>query len=259
MERAMVKQPFDLHQERARIGAGPDAGSLPARGNRLLRALPAEELERLARHLHPAELASQEVIYAENAEIRHVYFPVSGVVSLLYITADGEPTEVALVGNEGVIGVGAILGADSTTRRALVQIPGDAYRIRAGVLRDEFRRGSVLQVLMLRYVQSLTNQMAQTAVCNRHHTVEQQLCRWLLLTLDRISTNEVFMTHEMVSHMLGVRRAGISDAAKKLQRLGLIGYRRGHIVVPDRRKLEEHACECYGVVKRETDRLLPPG
>jgi CRP-like cAMP-binding protein len=185
-----------------------------------------------------------------------VYFPISGVVSVLYITEDGEPTEIAVIGNEGLVGLAVVLGGGSTPRRAVVQIDGHAYRMKAETILERFRRGGALQVFLLRYVQTLMNQMAQTAVCNRHHAIEQQLCRWLLLSLDRTSSNEVFMTQDLISQMLGVRRSGISEAAKKLQDLRLIDYRRGHIVVLNRKKLEARACECYAIVKRESDRLM---
>lgn len=226
------------------------------RRNHILERLADDEYARLSPQFELVALERQQLLYTENAEPRHIYFPLSGVVSLLYITADGEPTEIAVIGNEGIVGLGVLLGDATAPRRAVVQIAGHACRIRAEPLLAEFRRGGDLQLRVLRYTQSLINQMAQTAVCNRHHTIEQQLCRWLLLTLDRIDSNEVLMTQELISHMLGVRRTGITEAAKKLQALGIIEYRRGAIRVPNRGKLAAHACECYAVVQRENVRLL---
>ena len=239
--------------------AGPSelaSAPLSPKANRLLAALPEEDYEDLRAGLEFVPLRAEELLYTEHAELRYVHFPISGVVSILYITEDGEPTEIAIIGNEGIVGLAVLLGSSSTPRRAVVQIEGHAYRMKAETILEHFRRGGALQALLLRYVQSLMNQMAQTAVCNRHHTIEQQLCRWLLLSLDRTSSNEVLMTQELISQMLGVRRSGISEAAKKLQDLGFIDYRRGRIVVLKRKKLEAHACECYGIVKREGERLL---
>jgi len=228
---------------------------LSPRGNGLLAALAEEDYERLRPALELVPLHAGELVFSEHAELHHVHFPISGVVSLVYITAEGEPTEVAVVGPEGVVGLAVLLGATSTPRRAVVQIAGHAHRIRAEALLAEFRAGGQLQSVLLRYVHSLINQIAQTVVCNRHHTIERQLCRWLLLTLDRVPSNEVLMTQELISQTLGVRRSGISEAAKKLQALGLIDYWRGRIVVRNRRKLEAHACECYGIIRRESERL----
>jgi CRP-like cAMP-binding protein len=202
------------------------------------------------------QLALGTVLYEPGSKMDDVYFPISGVVSLLYTLEDGHSTELAIVGNDGCVGLALLLGGETTPSRAVVQIGGYAYRIRAGAIIAEFRSGSGTTRVLLRYIQALMTQMVQTAVCNRHHTVEQQLCRWLLLSLDRVSNNKVRMTQELISNMLGVRRPGITEAARKLQAAGVIEYTRGHITVPDRAKLEAHACECYAVVKKETDRLF---
>ena len=232
------------------------AAALSPKSNRLLAALPEEEYLGLKDDLEFVPLPAGELLYTEHSELRNVHFPVAGVVSILYITEDGEPTEVAIVGNDGLVGLAALLGGRSTPRRALVQIEGHAYRMSAQAALEHFRAGGELQALLLRYVHSLMNQMAQTLVCNRHHTIEQQLCRWLLLSLDRVPSNEVAMTQDLISQMLGVRRAGISEAAKRLQELKLIDYRRGRIAVPDRGKLEAHACECYRIIRAEDERLM---
>ena len=196
------------------------------------------------------------VVYEADAEQRHVYFPTTGIVSLLYVMADGHSAEIALVGNEGVVGIALFMGGETTPSRAVVQSAGRAYRLGAPVLKDEFERGGALQHSLLRYTQALITQMSQTAVCNRHHSVDQQLCRWLLLSLDRLPSNKLEMTQELIANMLGVRREGVTEAAGKLQAAGLITYQRGHITVLDRSALEAHVCECYAVVKRESDRLL---
>jgi CRP-like cAMP-binding protein len=229
----------------------------PPNANHLLATLPEEDLERLRQHMRYTPLALGCVLFESGAPMRDVYFPVSGLVSLIYCLEDGGTAEIAVVGNDGCVGVAILLGGETTPSRAIVQIAGSAYRIAAPVLLAGFRRGGPTARVLLRYIQSLMTQMAQTAVCNRHHTVEQQLCRWLLLSLDRVPSNRIDMTQQLISNMLGVRRAGITQAASKLQAAGLIEYRRGHITVPDRVKLEAHACECYAVVKRETDRLQP--
>jgi CRP-like cAMP-binding protein len=189
--------------------------------------------------------------------LRHVYFPTTSIVSLLYVMADGASAEIAMVGNEGILGVSLFMGGETTPSRAVVQSAGYGYRLGAPLLKQEFNRaGAVLHLLLLRYTQALITQMAQTAVCNRHHSVEQQLCRWLLLSLDRLSTRELTMTQELIANMLGVRREGVTEAAGNLQRAGLIRYTRGRITVLDRARLEQEVCECYAVVKREFDRLL---
>lgn len=197
------------------------------------------------------------VLYESGAELQHVYFPTTSIVSLLYVTEDGHSAEIAIVGNEGIVGVALLLGGETTPSRALVQSAGQAYRLASTYLKEEFYRAGPLQRLLLRYTQSLITQMAQTAVCNRHHSIEQQLCRWLLLSLDRLTSSELVMTQDLIANMLGVRREGVTESAGKLQKLGLIKYSRGRIRVLDRPALERHACECYSVVKKESDRLLP--
>jgi CRP-like cAMP-binding protein len=226
-------------------------------GNHLLAALPAGDLARLSPQMEFVALALGETLYKPGSPLRHVYFPVSGVVSLLIVTEDGGSAEIAVIGNDGCVGIALLLGGHTTLDRAVVQIAGHAYRLPAEDVRREFKRGAAAQLVLLRYIQALMTQTAQTAVCNRHHTVEQQLCRWLLLALDRVPTMEVAMTQELISDMLGVRRSGVTQAARNLSKAGLIVYERGHIRVLDRAKLEAHACECYAVVKKETDRLLP--
>jgi CRP-like cAMP-binding protein len=196
-------------------------------------------------------------LYESGDAMRHVYFPTNSIVSLLYVMENGSSAEISVVGNEGMIGVALFMGGESTPSRAIVQSAGHAFRLKAQLLKDEFNLHGELQVLLLRYTQSLLTQMAQTAVCNRHHAIHQQLCRWLLLSLDRLPTNRLTMTQELIANMLGVRREGVTDAAGRLQELGVIDYARGQITVLDRSKLELLSCECYAVVKRETDRLLP--
>jgi CRP-like cAMP-binding protein len=225
--------------------------------NHLLAALAKGEFERLLPHLELAPVQLGDVLYESESKLRHVYFPTDSIVSLLYVMTDGSSAEIAVVGNEGVIGVALFMGGETTPSRAVVQSAGSAYRLKAQTLKQEFNRSGTLQHLLLRYTQALLTQMAQTAVCNRHHTVDQQLCRWLLLSLDRLSSNELTMTQELIANMLGVRREGVTEAAGKLQSLGLIHYSRGHITVLDRAGLEAKACECYRVVKLESDRLLP--
>ncbi len=224
--------------------------------NHLLAALPAAEFERLVAHLEPVRLPLGETLYEPGGQLRHAYFPTAAIVSLHYVMASGASSESAGVGNEGVVGVSLFMGGDTTSSSAVVQTAGDAYRLESSRLLQEFNRGGLLQRLLLRYTQALMTQMAQTAVCNRHHSVEQQLCRWLLLTLDRLPTTDLVMTQELIANMLGVRREGITEAAGKLQRAGVISYRRGHISVLHRGGLEERVCECYAVVKKELDRLL---
>jgi CRP-like cAMP-binding protein len=228
--------------------------SLP---NNLLAALHANEHERLSAHLEPVQLRLGEVIYESGGELRHVFFPTTAIVSLLYLMENGASAEIAVVGNDGIVGIALFMGGESMPNRAVVQSAGHAYRLNGEILKEGFRRGGALQRLLLRYTQALLTQMAQTAVCNRHHSVDQQLCRWLLLSLDRLPTNELAMTQELIANMLGVRREGVTEAAGKLQKAGLIQYSRGHISVLDRPGLERQACECYQVVKKETDRLLP--
>jgi len=198
-----------------------------------------------------------EVVCEPGIPMRHVYFPTTCIVSLLYVMEDGASAEIAVVGNEGIVGISVFMGGETTTSRAVVQSAGHAYRLEGQLLKDAFFRAGPMQLLLLRYTQALLTQMAQTAVCNRHHTVDQQLCRWLLLSLDRLSSNELTMTQELIANMLGVRREGVTEAAGNLQRAGLIHYSRGRITVLDRPGLEARVCECYQVVKKEFDRLLP--
>ncbi len=224
--------------------------------NHLLAALHTAEYESLAAHVELIPLALGEMLYEPGEQLRHAYFPTTAIVSLHYVMADGASAETAGVGNEGVVGVSLFLGGNTTPSSAVVQTAGHAYRLERRLLLQEFNRAGLMQRLLLRYTQALMTQMAQTAVCNRHHSVEQQLCRWLLLTLDRMPTNELVMTQELIASMLGVRREGVTEAAGNLQRAGFISYRRGHIAVLDRSGLEVHACECYAVVKKELNRLL---
>jgi CRP-like cAMP-binding protein len=223
--------------------------------NHLLAALPASELESLIKHLELVPLLLGESIYEPGEQMKHAYFPTTAIVSLHYVMASGASAQTSGVGHEGIVGVALFMGGDTTPSSAVVQATGHAYRIDRHVLAKEFYRGGPLQALLLRYTQSLLTQVSQTAVCNRHHSVEQQLCRLLLLILDRLPSNELILTQELVANMLGVRREGITEEAGKLQRAGLISYRRGHISVLDRIGLESQACECYQVVKKELKRL----
>jgi CRP-like cAMP-binding protein len=229
----------------------------PSRQNHLLAALPAQDFERLRPHLKLVPMPLGEVLYESGAHLRNVYFPTTAIVSLLYMLVDGASAEIAVVGNEGMIGVSLFMGGETTTNRAVVQSAGLAYRLPSQILKDEFTRAGPMQHLLLRFTQALITQMAQTAVCNRHHSVDQQLCRWLLLSLDRLPSNDLVMTQELIANMLGVRREGVTEAAGKLQEAGLIHYSRGHITILDRPGLEARSCECYAVVKTESDRLLP--
>jgi CRP-like cAMP-binding protein len=225
--------------------------------NLLLAALSPAELKRMKRHLELVDMQLGEVVYESGRHLEHVYFPTTCIVSLLYVLENGASAEIAVVGYEGVVGVSLFMGGETTPSRAVVQSAGGAYRLPSQWVKEEFTRGGSMQHLMLRYTQSLITQMAQTAVCNRHHSVDQQLCRWLLLSIDRLPTPELVMTQELIANMLGVRREGVTEAAGKLQKAGVISYRRGHISVLDRPKLEEMSCECYEVVRAETARLLP--
>jgi CRP-like cAMP-binding protein len=225
--------------------------------NHLLAALPTAERARIFPHLQFLSMPLGAVLYETGDLLQYVYFPTDSIVSLLYVMADGASAEIAVVGNEGLIGVALFMGGETTSSRAIVQSAGGAYRLGGKELKDEFHRDGQMQVLLLRYTQALITQMAQTAVCNRHHSVDQQLCRWLLLSLDRLPSRRLTMTQELIANMLGVRREGVTEAASKLQKLGVIRYSRGQITVLDRSELEQLCCECYGVVKRETDRLLP--
>ncbi|MFT4776428.1 MAG: CRP-like cAMP-binding protein [Oleispira sp.] len=231
--------------------------TLPHLNNHLLAALLIEVQDRLLPSVELVKLELGQVIYEAGTKLDYVYFPTDSIVSLLYVMENGASAEISVVGNEGLVGISLFLGGDSTSSRAVVQNAGHAYRLKSALLKGEFDRHGNLLVLLLRYTQSLITQMAQTAVCNRHHSIDQQLCRLLLLSLDRLPDNHLAMTQELIASMLGVRREGVTAAAGKLQQLGVINYHRGHITVLDRDKLEQLSCECYAVVKRETDRLLP--
>ena len=224
--------------------------------NHIVAALPTAEFERLAPHLELVAMPLGEVLYESGGKLQHVYFPTTAIVSLQYIMESGASAEIAGVGNEGILGISLFMGGETTPSRAVVQTAGHGYRLKAQSMMQEFNRAGLMMRLLLRYTQALLTQMAQTAVCNRHHSVEQQLCRWLLLTLDRLSSNELTMTQELIAGMLGVRREGITEAAGHLQHAGCIRYRRGHITVTDRPGLESRVCECYAVVKKEFNRLL---
>src|SRR6266404_3983534 len=225
--------------------------------NRLLAAMPDADYQALLPMLQRVPMPLGQAVYESGGPQGYVYFPTSCIVSLLYVLADGATAEIAVTGNEGLVGIALFMGGETTPSRAVVQSAGHGYRLRASVLKKEFERGGALQHLLLRYTQALITQMAQTAVCNRHHSVDQQLCRWLLLSLDRLSSNQLTMTQELIANMLGVRREGVTEAAGKLHKLGVIRYARGQITVLDRPKLEQLCCECYAVVKKETDRLMP--
>lgn len=228
------------------------------RQNRLLAALPDTAWARWGPLLEPIDLPLGKVLYESGCKLGHVYFPITAIVSLLYVLEDGASAEIAVVGKEGLVGVSLFMGGDTTPSRAVVQSAGLGFRLRADLLMQEFNRAGPVLHLLLRYTQALITQMAQTAVCNRHHSLDQQLCRWLLLSLDRLESNELLMTQELIANMLGVRREGVTEAAGHLQQDGLIRYQRGRITVLDRSGLEHRTCECYAVVKSEYDRLLPP-
>lgn len=233
------------------------SGSHGPRRNHLLAALPAADYEVLLPDLELVPLPLGAVIYEAGGKLAYVYFPTDSIISLLYVMEDGASAEIAVTGCEGLVGIALFMGGDTTPSRALVQSAGHSYRLKSTVLKREFDRGGELQHLALRFTQALITQMAQTAVCNRHHSVEQQLCRWLLLSLDRLPSNQLNMTQELIANMLGVRREGVTHAAHHLKLAGVIKYQRGEITVLDREKLEALVCECYSVVKREYDRLLP--
>jgi len=230
---------------------------IDAHKNRLLAVLPEPELARWLPELELIDLSLGQVLYESGGASGYVYFPTSAIVSLLYVLEDGASAEIAVVGNEGLVGIALFMGGDSTSTRAVVQSAGKGFRLRAQNMKNEFNRGGPVLHLFLRYTQALITQMSQTAVCNRHHSLDQQLCRWLLLSLDRLVGNELIMTQELIANMLGVRREGVTESALKLQRAGLIRYSRGHITVIDRSGLESRTCECYSVVKKEYERLLP--
>nr|WP_199043118.1 Crp/Fnr family transcriptional regulator [Dyella sp. ASV24] len=227
------------------------------RQNRLLAALPEAEWSRWVAHLEPVDMPLGKVLYESGSRQSHVYFPTTSIVSLLYVMEDGASAEIAVVGNEGIVGISLFMGGESTPSRALVQSAGQGFRLKADLMLQEFNRAGPVLHLLLRYTQALITQMSQTAVCNRHHSLDQQLCRWLLLSLDRLHSKELVMTQELIANMLGVRREGVTEAAGNLQHAGLIRYQRGHITVVDRNGLEKRTCECYAVVKNEYDRLLP--
>ncbi len=233
------------------------ADPLDPRSNRLLAALPNAEWQRWLPQLEFVEMPLGQVIYESGVTLRYVFFPTTAIVSLLYVMENGASAEIAVVGNEGLVGVSLFMGGGSTPSRAVVQSAGVGFRLASKIMKDEFDRTGPVLHLLLRYTQALITQMAQTAVCNRHHTLDQQLCRWLLLSLDRLQGDQLMMTQELIANMLGVRREGVTEAALKLQRAGLIRYARGHITVLDRNALEKRSCECYAVVKTEYDRLLP--
>jgi CRP-like cAMP-binding protein len=231
--------------------------SLDPLENQLLAALPETELQRWLPELEFVEMNLGDVLYESGSTLAHVYFPVTAIISLLYVMESGASAEIAVVGNEGILGISLFMGGGSTPSRAVVQSAGHGFRLSAILMKTEFDRAGPVLHLLLRYTQALITQMSQTAVCNRHHSLDQQLCRWLLLSLDRLQGSELVMTQELIANMLGVRREGVTEAALKLQKAGLITYARGHITVLDRAKLEELSCECYAVVKKEYDRLLP--
>ena len=231
--------------------------TIDPRSNHLLAALPGPEWVRLQPYLERVEMPLGKVLYESGGTLRHVFFPVSAIVSLLYVMESGASAEIAVVGKEGIVGIALFMGGETTSSRAIVQSAGTGLRLPARVVKEEFNRSGPLMHLLLRYTQALITQMTQTAACNRHHSLDQQLCRWLLLSLDRLDTSELVMTQELIANMLGVRREGVTEAALNLQRLGLIRYARGHIWVLDRPGLEQRTCECYAVVKKEYDRLLP--
>lgn len=235
----------------------PKAVQPNPRLNRLLAALPAAEWQRWMPLLEPVDMPLGQVLYESGLTLSHVYFPIDAIVSLLYVMENGASAEIAVVGNEGLVGISLFMGGESTPSRAVVQSAGKGFRLEAQAMKDEFNRAGPVLHLLLRYTQALITQMAQTAVCNRHHSLDQQLCRWLLLSLDRLTGNELVMTQELIANMLGVRREGVTEGALKLQAAGLIRYSRGRITVLDRTGLEQRTCECYEVVKREYDRLLP--
>lgn len=225
--------------------------------NRLLDALPEADYLRIFPMLELVSMPLGQTLYESGGQLHYVYFPATSIISLLYVLENGASAEIAIVGNEGILGISLFMGGDTTPSRAVVQSAGYGFRMRANLLKQEFSRGGSMMYLLLRYTQALITQMTQTAVCNRHHSIEQQLCRWLLLSLDRLSANDLRMTQELIANMLGVRREGVTEAAGKLQRAGLIQYSRGHIRVLNRPKMERSVCECYQVVKAEFDRLLP--
>jgi CRP-like cAMP-binding protein len=252
-----VKQRLQRHAGRTKDTQETTGLAATTPCNHLLDALPADEYERIAPTLEVVSMSLGDVLYEPGIRLRYVYFPTTAIVSLLHVLANGASAEIAIVGREGVLGISLFMGGETTPSRAVVQSAGQSFRMKAQHLKEEFGRFGPLMQLLLRYTQALITQMSQTAVCNRHHSVDEQLCRWLLLSLDRLSSNELAMTQELIANMLGVRREGVTEAAGKLQEAGLIRYRRGRITVLDRQGLEQRSCECYQVVKSEFDRLLP--
>ncbi len=237
--------------------ANPPADRSGPSTNHLLQVLSEDDYGRLGPYLEPVHLSLGEVLYESGGQLDYVYFPTTAIVSLLYVMEDGASAEIAIVGYEGIVGIALFMGGESMPNRAVIQSEGEALRLKANILTQEFKRSGPVQQLLLRYTLAMLTQMAQTAVCNRHHSIDQQLCRWLLLSLDRLPSNELSMTQELIANMLGVRREGVTEAAGKLQHAGLIEYHRGKITVIDRPGLEARVCECYQVVKDEFDRLLP--
>jgi len=225
--------------------------------NSLFHSIPEDEWVKFLPDLEPVELPLGKVLYESGTKMTHVYFPTSAIVSLLYELENGSSAEIAVVGFEGIVGISTFMGGESTSSRGVVQSAGHGYRMKVNHLLNAFERSKPIEHLLLRYTQALITQMSQTAVCNRHHTLDQQFCRWLLLSLDRLKTNQLDMTQELIANMLGVRREGVTEAALKVQKAGLISYSRGHITIIDRAGLEKRTCECYKVVKEEYDRLLP--
>jgi CRP-like cAMP-binding protein len=246
-----------ISRDSARKGSEPASGPPSPRQNHLLAALHAVDYARLLPYLEQVAMPLGAVLYESGGELQHVYFPTTSVVSLLYVMNDGESAEIAITGNEGLVGMAVVMGGQTTPGRAVVQCAGQAFRMPPRAFKAEFDRGGPLQRLLLRYMQALITQMVQTAACNRHHSVEQQFCRWLLLSLDRLPSNKVSMTRGLIANMLGVRQDGVSAVAEKFKGEGLIGYNNGHITVLDRPGLEARVCECYKVVKKEFERLLP--
>jgi len=241
-----------------KIVQGPIMETKPLKDrNFLFHSIPPAEWEKLIPHIEAIDLPLGKVLYEPGSKMSHVYFPSSAIVSLLYALENGSSAEIAVVGNEGVVGISIFMGGESTSSRAVVQSAGKGYRIKSTIILEEFNRSGALMHLLLRYTQALITQMSQTAVCNRHHTLDQQFCRWLLLSLDRLTSDELVMTQELIANMLGVRREGVTEAALKVQKAGLIKYTRGHITILDRVGLEKRTCECYNVVKLEYARLLP--
>ncbi|MGA2639710.1 MAG: Crp/Fnr family transcriptional regulator [Spirochaetia bacterium] len=247
-----------MQSRRLTLSKVPGAPSSPnPRQSHLLAVLPESESRRLLPHLELIPLPLGKALYESGDRLNHVYFPTTAIVSLLYVMENGASAEIAVVGNEGVVGIALFMGGDTVPNRAVVQSAGQAYRLQGQLLKEEFNRAGALQHLLLRYTLAMLTQMAQTAVCNRHHSVDQQLCRWLLLSLDRLPSNELIMTQELIANMLGVRREGVTEAVGKLQSAGLIDHERGRITVLDRPGLETRVCECYDVVRNEFARLLP--